>query len=180
MIKQGEEDTDIVGLRYSFQKLPFDQLLEELGKMKLKLDVIIPIIFEKGKEKGFNEIEIRKKVEKAIDIPERTLNRYLPEGARQHKYPKNRKLANLANYNKIKEGFTSTKTPVSEPVLNVLSRSAQKAECVYRNWTLDELTSRYEEIERENFYLGAQLADANARIEELEECLEGQGLMVYD
>ena len=35
MIKQDEENTDIVGLRYSLQKLSFDQLLKELGNMKL-------------------------------------------------------------------------------------------------------------------------------------------------
>lgn len=57
MIKQGEENTNIVGLRYSLQKLSFDQLLKELGNMKLKLEVIILIIFEKGKEKGLNEQE---------------------------------------------------------------------------------------------------------------------------
>lgn len=57
MIKQDEENTDIVGLRYSLQKLSFDQLLKELGNMKLKLEVIILIIFEKGKEKGLNEQE---------------------------------------------------------------------------------------------------------------------------
>jgi hypothetical protein len=167
--QETKENTDIVRLNDSLQKLSFDQLIRELGMMKLKLGVIIPLIFEKGKEKGFNEIEIRKRVEEVIDIPERTLNRYQPEGAKQHKYPKNRKLANLANYNKIKEGV-----PDSEPVLNVLSRSAQKAECVYRNWTLEELIFRYEELEQENFYLDTQLADANARIQELEECLDGQ------
>ena len=77
--------------------------------MKLKLGVIIPAIFKKGKESGYTEIEIRNKIKKIIEIPERTLNSYLPEGAKRHKYPKNRELANSANYNEIIEDSTSTK-----------------------------------------------------------------------
>jgi hypothetical protein len=181
MIKQEtREDTEIVGLRDSLQKLSFDQLIQDLGMMKLKLGIIIPIIFEKGKEEGFNEIEIRNKVKKAIDIPERTLNRYLPDGAKQHKYPKNRELAKLANYNEITEDSTSTKTSNSEPVLNVLVKSVQKSECVYRDWTLEELIAKYEETVLENEYLDLQLTEANTRINELEEYLEEQGLMIND
>lgn len=148
--------------------------------MKLKLGVIIPIIFEKGKEKGFNAIEIRNEVKKIIDMPERTLNRYLPEDAKQHKYPKNRKLARLANYNGITEGSTSTKTSSSEPASNVISRPAQKSAYVYGDWTLEELISRYQEIVLENENVDLQLAEANTKIEKLEEYLEEQGLMIYD
>jgi hypothetical protein len=201
MIKQESKvNTDIVGLRGSLQKLSFDQLLEELGTMKLKLGVIIPIIFEKGKRNGLSEIEIRDMIRKTIDIPERTLNPYLPEGAKRHKYPKNRELASSANYNTNTENSTSTKSVAksfgvlndntkfhvektygksdSEPVLHIANKSAHTSS-VYGNWTLDELIFRYEEIELENEYLALQLADANTRIEELEECLEEQGLMVY-
>ena len=35
-------------LNDSLQKLSFDQLIRELGMMKLKLGVIIPLTFEKG------------------------------------------------------------------------------------------------------------------------------------
>ena len=69
----------------------------------------------------------------------------------------------------------------SELALNVVSsRSAQKSAYVYGNLTLEELISRHEEIQIENVYLHIQLADANTRIEELEQCLEEQGLMVHD
>ncbi len=188
MIKQKiKEDKEIVGLRDSLQELSFDQLMQELGMMKLKLGVIIPLIFEKGKEKGFNAIEIRNKVKKAIDIPERTFNRYLPEDAKQHNYPKNRGLAKLANYNEIIDDSTITKVSNSDSVLDTLSRSAQNSECVYGDWTLEELTSRYEEIVLENVCLDLLLADAttiieeaNSRIEELEQFLEEQGLMIDD
>jgi hypothetical protein len=119
MIKQEiKEDTNIVGLRDFLQKLSFDQLLKELGVMKLKLGVIIPTIFEKGKEKGLNEIEIRDKIKKAIDIPERTLNPYLPEAAKRHKYPKNCELANSANYNENTEKYTSTSDPTKSLEVN--------------------------------------------------------------
>jgi len=163
--QETQEDTDIVGLRVSLQQLSFDQLLQELGKMKLKLGVIIPVIFEKGKQKGLKEIEIRDIINKTIDIPERTLNPYLPEGAKKHKYPKNRELAKLAN---------------SDLVPDVLSRSTQKLECVYRDWTLEELISRYEAIELENINLDLQLTEVNTRIEKLEEYLEEQGLTIDD
>ena len=188
MIKT-EEDTDIVGLRDSLQKLSFDQLLKELGMMKLKLRVIIPIIFEKGKEEGLKEIEIRDVIEKTIDLPERTLNPYLPEGAKRHKYPKNRELANSANYNEIIEDSTSTKPDAksfeainsktkidvnktydksdSELALHAVSGSAQKSAYVYGDLTLEELISRHEEIQIENVYSDIQLADANTVLKHL-------------
>lgn len=199
MIKQ--DTTEIIELRDSLQKLSFDQLIQELGKMKLKLGVIIPIIFEKGKQKGFKEIEIRKKIKEMIDVPERTLNPYLPEGAKRHRYPENRKLANSANYNEIIENSSNTKTPAksfnvlnnntrfdietygksnSKPASDVISRSVQKLAYVYGDLTLEGLISRYEEIVLENVYLDLQLTDATTRIEELEQCLEEQGLIVYD
>lgn len=179
MIKQDiREDTEIVEFRDSLQKLSFDQLLQELGKMKLKLGIIIPLIFEKGKQKGLKEIEIRNKIKKTIDVPERTLNRYLPENAKFHKYPKNRELAKLANYNEITKGFISAKPSNSEPVLDLLSSHAQYSEYVYRDWTLEELISRYEQIEVENDCLDLLLIDANTRIEELEQFLEEQGLTI--
>ena len=106
--KEINEDAYVVALTDSLQKLSFDQLLQELGKMKLKLGVIIPAIFKKGKESGYTEIEIRNMIKKIIEIPKRTLNSYLPEGAKRHKYPKNRELANSANYNEIIEDSTST------------------------------------------------------------------------
>jgi hypothetical protein len=179
MIIKESKGTHTVGLVDSLSRLSFDKLLDELAKMKLKLGVIIPIIFEKGKEQGLNEITIRDKIRTIIDIPERTLSRYLPEGAKQHKYPKVRKLAKLANYNETTNS-TSTQASNLEPVANVLSRPDHKTEFVYRNWTLEEFICRYEEIEQENFYLNLQLTDANTRIEELEESLEEQGLMVYE
>ena len=37
---------------------------------------------------------------------------------------------------------------------------------VYRDWTLEQLISRYEDIETQNEILSQQLADANLRIEE--------------
>jgi len=163
--QETQEDTDIVGLRVSLQQHSFDQLLQELGKMKLKLGVIIPMIFEKGKQKGLKEIEIRDIINKTIDIPKRTLNPYLPEGAKRRKYPKNRRLANFAN---------------SDLLPDVPSRSTQKSECVYRDWTLEELISRYEERELEIENLDLQLTEANMRIEKLEEYLEEQGLMIDD
>ena len=201
--KEINEDAHIAGLTDSLDKLSYDELLEELGRVKLKLGVIIPAIFKKGKESGYTEIEIRNKIKKIIEIPERTLNSYLPEGAKRHKYPKNRELANSANYNEIIEDSTSTKPDAksfeainsktkidvkksygksdSELALNVVSsRSAQKSAYVYGNLTLEELISRHEEIQIENVYLHIQLADANTRIEELEQCLEEQGLMVHD
>ena len=175
--QETKENTDIVRLNDSLQKLSFDQLIRELGMMKLKLGVIIPLIFEKGKEKGFNEIEIRNKVKKAIDMPERTLNRYLPENAKLHKYPKHRELANSANYNQNIENFTVTKAS-NEAIKNNKSiiKSDSEPAFVYRGWTLEELISRYEEIEIENDCLDLQLAYANTRIEDLEEYLEQQGL----
>ena len=109
--KKTNEDTYVAGLENSLQKLSFDQLLRELGRMKLKLGVIIPAIFKKGKEKGLDEIEIRDKIKNIIDVPERTLNVYLPECAKRHKYPKHRELANSANYNRIIEDSSSTKSP---------------------------------------------------------------------
>ena len=184
--------------------------------MKLKLGVIIPAIFKKGKESGYTEIEIRNKIKKIIEIPERTLNSYLPEGAKWHKYPKNRELANSANYNEIIEDSTSTKPDAksfetinsktkidvnkiydksdSELALHTVSGSAQKSAYVYGVLTLEELVSRHEEIQLENVYSDIQLADANTRIEELEQCLadantrieeleqclEEHRLMVYD
>jgi len=168
-----KKDAYVVELTDSLQKLSFDQLLQELGKMKLKLGVIIPTIFKKGKESGYTEIEIRNKIKKIIDVPERTLNPYLPENAKRHIYPKKRELANSANYNEIIEDSTSTKPG---------------------DLTLEELVSRHEEIQLENVYLDMQLADANTRIEELEQSiadgntrieeleqsLEEQGLMVYN
>ena len=201
--KEINEDAHIAGLTDSLHKLSFDELLEELGRMKLMLGVIIPAIFKKGKESGYTEIEIRNKIKKIIEIPERTLNSYLPEGAKRHKYPKNRELANSANYNEIIEDSTSTKPDAksfeainsktkidvkksygksdSELALHVVSsRSAQKSAYVYGDLTLEELVSRHEELEQENVYLHIQLADANTRIEELEQCLEEQGLMVHD
>ena len=103
--KEINEDAHIAGLTDSLHKLSYDELLEELGRMKLKLGVIIPAIFKKGKESGYTEIEIRNKIKKIIEIPERTLNSYLPEGAKRHKYPKNRELANSANYNENHRRF---------------------------------------------------------------------------
>jgi hypothetical protein len=178
--QETQEDTDIVRFRVSLQQLSFDRLLQELGKMKLKLGVIIPVIFEKGKQKGLKEIEIRDIINKTIDIPGRTLIPYLPEGAKKHKYPKNRELAKLANYNEITEDSTSTKASNSERVPDVLPRLTRTSECVYRNWTLDELISGYEAIELENENLDLQLTEANTRIEKLEEYLEEQGLMIDD
>jgi hypothetical protein len=125
--KETNEDTYVLGLTDSLQNLSFDQLLKELGIMKLKLGVIIPLIFEKGKEKGLNEIEIRDIIKKTIDMPERTLNPYLPEGAKRHKYPKNRELANSANYNEITLNYSmvliiilrlKSKKPMVNPILN--------------------------------------------------------------
>ena len=68
----------------------------------------------------------------------------------------------------------------SELALHTVSGSAQKSAYVYGDLTLEELISRHEEIQIENVYLHIQLADANTRIEELEQCLEEQGLMVHD
>ena len=155
--KKTNEDTYVAGLENSLQKLSFDQLLRELGRMKLKLGVIIPAIFKKGKEKGLDEIEIRDKIKNIIDVPERTLNVYLPECAKRHKYPKHRELANSANYNRIIEDSSSTKAPANsfnvinkvttidiektygksdyEPALHVVSRSAQKSAYVYGHLT---------------------------------------------
>lgn len=50
--KEINKEAYVVDLTDSLQKLSFDQLLQELGKMKLKLAIIIPAIFRKGKEKG--------------------------------------------------------------------------------------------------------------------------------
>jgi hypothetical protein len=71
MIIKESKGTHTVGLVDSLSRLSFDKLLDELAKMKLKLGVIIPIIFEKGKEQGLNEITIRDKIRTIIDIPER-------------------------------------------------------------------------------------------------------------
>ena len=54
---------------------------------------------------------------------------------------------------------------------------------VYRDWTLEQLISRYEDIETQNEILSQQLADANLRIEELEQLEEHllqEGIMTYD
>jgi hypothetical protein len=200
--KEPNKDINVAGLANSLQKLSFDQLLQELGKMKLKLGVIIPVIFEKGKQEGHNEIEIRNKIKKIIDVPERTLNPYLPEGAKRHKYPRNRELAKSANYNEITENSSNTNARSksfnmlnentrididknygksnSEPASSVISRSTQKSEYVYGHWTLEELVSKYEEAVLENEYIDLQLADANTRIEELEQFLEEQGYTIDD
>ena len=55
--------------------------------------------------------------------------------------------------------------------MHTVSGSAQKSAYVYGVLTLEELVSRHEEIQLENVYSDIQLADANTRIEELEQCL---------
>ena len=162
--------------------------------MKLKLKAIIPIIFEKGKEKGLKEIEIRNKIKEMIDVPERTLNPYLPESAKKHRYPKNRKLADSANYTENIENSSNGKASAksfnmnnttyiksnSEPTSDVISRPAQKSLYVYGNWTLEELISKYQDIVMDYTCLELQLEKATMRIEELEESLEEQGVVFYD
>ena len=86
MTQQVNEGSNIIALKNSLQELSFDQLLDELGKMKLKLklklSVIIPIIFERGREKSLTDLQIREIIKARIDIPENTYRRYLPEGAK--------------------------------------------------------------------------------------------------
>jgi hypothetical protein len=202
-MREANEVTTIIGIKDSLSRLSFDQLLKELGKMKLKLEAIIPVIFEKGKRQGLNEIEIRDKIKKTIDIPERTLNPYLPESAKKHKYPKNRKLADSANYNENREesaskndhmeslGVTDTNKILNQTLIvkeftgelqsNITSGN------VYMNWTLDEFISKYKGMEVENEMMGVEndamsqrLAEANSIIEELQELLEYNGIIICD
>jgi hypothetical protein len=176
LMQETNEETSIVDLTDSLQKLSFDQLLKELGKMKLKLGIILPAIFEKGKEMGFSAIEIRDKIKKTIDIPERTINPYLPEIAKKHRYPKNRRLANSANYNQ------NTERSISK---NDHMKSLKTIGYVYRNWTLDEFISKYEIMESEYEIMETEieimsrdLAEAISRIEELEVALAQEGIVI--
>lgn len=185
--KEINEDAHIAGLTDSLHKLSFDELLEELGRMKLMLGVIIPAIFKKGKESGYTEIEIRNKIKKIIEIPERTLNSYLPEGAKAHKYPKRNRSLNLSE----NDGKKSVKENTSRMSVNTELNSGSATNNstkpilgrVYRDWTLEQLISRYEDIETQNEILSQQLADANLRIEELEQLEERllqEGILTYD
>ena len=85
MTQQVNEGSNIIALKNSLQELSFDQLLDELGKMKLKLklklSVIIPIIFERGREKSLTDLQIREIIKARIDIPESTYRRYLPDSS---------------------------------------------------------------------------------------------------
>ena len=189
MTQQVNEGSNIIALRNSLQKLSFDQLLDELGKMKLKLklSVIIPIIFERGREKSLTDLQIREIIKARIDIPESTYRRYLPEGAKVHKYPKRNRSLNLSENDGKKSVKENTSRMSVNTELNSGSATNNSAKPilgrVYRDWTLEQLISRYEDIETKNEILSQQLADANLRIEELEQLEERllqEGILTYD
>ena len=114
MTQQVNEGSNIIALKNSLQELSFDQLLDELGKIKLKLSVIIPIIFERGREKSLTDLQIREIIKARIDIPESTYRRYLPEGAKAHKYPKRNRSLNLSE----NDGKKSVKENTSRMSVN--------------------------------------------------------------
>jgi hypothetical protein len=159
------------------QKLSFEQLLDELGTMKLKLSIIIPTIFVKGREKSLTDIQIRESIKARIDIPESTLRRYLPESAKIHRYPKHNESLKVSDNDDKKDLKESTSQspkiedrtqesirqlgsgvlqgssdtePSSESATDDSFRSVHESGYVYRDWTLEVLIFKYQHLEIQN------------------------------
>ena len=106
---------------------------------------------------------------------------------KSHKYPKRNRSLNLSE----NDGKKSVKENTSRMSVNTELNSGSATNNspkpilgrVYRDWTLEQLISRYEDIETQNEILSQQLADANLRIEELEQLEERllqEGILTYD
>ena len=183
MTERANENSNIVALRNSLEELSFDQLLDEMGMMKLKLGIIIPVLFKRGREKSLTDLQIRARIKVKIDIPESTYRRYLPESAKAHKYPKrNKSLIMSDNNSKNDIEETSGRSPVSEhrttESASFEKKSNSESGHVYRDWTLVEFVSRYEKIEEQNKNLIQRLEQAKNRISELEAHLRYEGIIV--
>ena len=68
-----------------YEHKSFDELIRELRGTLLKASHIIPLLFEKGRQAGFDDNEIRAKIRNELNVPYRTMVRYLPLNAK-HKY----------------------------------------------------------------------------------------------